>query len=388
MKPAATHRFVIYACLGFAALAIGTPLLRMACTALLPADQTRQRPPRWLPRVYFAAIDDRRVEVLVGTPVPTAGFWVTDEPAPDRRPTPRFVPADEFRQQPGVHVLKTVNAGWIPVSLRVPAPGGSSIDIVPPSAVETRIRPRWENFPLALASMAGALGEPAESGAENARPATELPAGFARFAANTLIICVLSVVGTLLSNAIVAYGFACLKWRGRDAFFALTLATMMVPFPVLLVPLFGVFKSLGLIGTLVPLWLPAFFGNGFFIFLLRQFFRTIPGELAEAARIDGCSEWGIFWRIILPLSRPVLAVAALFQFLWAWNDFIGPLLFLTRRPLFTLSLALQQYQTQHGGMEWHLLMAATLVTTLPLVLLFVLTQKTFVQGIATTGVKG
>jgi multiple sugar transport system permease protein len=121
---------------------------------------------------------------------------------------------------------------------------------------------------------------------------------------------------------------------------------------------------------------------------MRQFFLTIPDDLGEAARIDGCSEWSIFWRIVLPLSRPVLAVVALFHFLHAWNDFMGPLLFLTRKHTFTLALALQNYQTQHGGVQWHYLMAASAVLILPVVVLFFFAQKTFIRGIATTGIKG
>ena len=198
----------------------------------------------------------------------------------------------------------------------------------------------------------------------------------------------LGVAGTVFSNALVAYGFARLEWRGREAFFALTLATLMIPYPVLMVTLFGVFHSLGWIGTLLPLWVPSFFGSAFNIFLMRQFFRTLPLELSEAARLDGASELRTFWQIILPLSRPVLAVAALFHFLHAWNDFLGPLLYLTRRRDFTLGLALQTYQTTHGGVQWHFLMAASMVTILPVILLFFMAQRTFIQGIATTGSKG
>jgi multiple sugar transport system permease protein len=155
-----------------------------------------------------------------------------------------------------------------------------------------------------------------------------------------------------------------------------------------MVPLYGVFRQLGWVGTLYPLWVPAFFGGAFNIFLIRQFFRTIPEELSEAARIDGCSEWQIFWQIILPLSRPVLAVVALFHFLHAWNDFMGPLLYLTRRHTFTLAIALQSYQAQHNGVQWHFLMAASVTVVLPILLLFFFTQKTFIRGIATGGVKG
>lgn len=170
--------------------------------------------------------------------------------------------------------------------------------------------------------------------------------------------------------------------------FWLTVATMMIPFPVLMVPLYSVFRALGWIGTLLPLWVPAFFGSAFNIFLLRQFFLTIPTELSDAARIDGCSEFGIYWRIVLPLAKPALAVVALFHFLYAWNDFLGPLIYLTRSETYTMSLGLQQYQSQHGGSEWHLLMAASVLLVLPIVVLFFLTQRTFIQGISTTGTKG
>lgn len=242
-----------------------------------------------------------------------------------------------------------------------------------PRSADGRIQFRWENYPQALASMGG-TGTGAVS--------------FWTFLGNTMLVCVLGVIGAVLSNALVAYSFARVRWRGREKLFALTLATMMVPFPVLMVPLYGVFKTLGWIGTLTPLWAPAFFGGAFNIFLMRQFFRTIPEELSEAARIDGCNEWQIFWRIILPLSKPVLAVVALFHFLWAWNDFMGPLLFLTRKHTFTLALALQNYQSQAGGVQWHHLMAASAVVVLPIIVLFFLAQKTFIRGIATTGLKG
>jgi multiple sugar transport system permease protein len=205
---------------------------------------------------------------------------------------------------------------------------------------------------------------------------------------NTLILCLLTVAGTVCSNALVAYAFARLRWPGRDFAFAVTLATMMVPFPVTMVPLYALFRDLGWIGTFRPLWIPAWFGGAFNIFLLRQFFRTIPFELSEAGRIDGCSEWGIFRQVILPLSRPALAVVALFQFMYTWNDFLGPLIYLLDQKTFTLSLGLQFYQSQHGGTQWHLLMAASTIVVLPIIVLFFFTQKQFIQGIAVTGLKG
>lgn len=216
---------------------------------------------------------------------------------------------------------------------------------------------------------------------------TDRTVQFPLYLRNTLIVAALGVLGMTLSSAVVAYGLSRIKWRGRGAVFALVLATMMIPFPVLMVPLYIIFKWLGWLGSLTPLWAPAWFGGAFNIFLLRQFFMTIPTQLDEAARIDGCSHWGIFWRIIVPLSRPALAVVALFHFIYVWNDFVGPLIFLTDRDQFTLALGLQLYQSQAGMTPWNLLMAASALMISPLVLLFILTQRTFVRGVATEGLK-
>jgi multiple sugar transport system permease protein len=211
---------------------------------------------------------------------------------------------------------------------------------------------------------------------------------FLFYARNTLILCILTVAGTVASNSLVAYGFARLRWPGRDFAFAVTLATMMVPFPVIMVPVYALFRTLGWIGTFRPLWVPAWFGSAFNIFLLRQFFRTIPFELSEAARIDGCSEWAIFRQVILPLAKPALAVVALFTFMGTWNDFLGPLIYLLDQKTFTLSLGLQFYQNQHGGTQWNLLMAASTIVIAPVIVLFFFTQKQFIQGIAVSGLKG
>ena len=218
-------------------------------------------------------------------------------------------------------------------------------------------------------------------------------ANFALYARNTLIVAVLCVAGTVLSSSLAAYAFARIPFRGRGTLFALTLATMMVPFPVIMVPTFALFRWIGdyagiqMLGTLRPLWVPMWFGNAFNIFLLRQFFRTIPQELSDAARIDGCGELGIYWRIILPLSKSALAVVALFTFMYAWNDFLGPLVYLQRPSQFTLALGLQTFQSQSGN-QWHLLMAASAMVIAPVVVLFFLAQRTFIEGIATTGLKG
>ncbi|HWD39020.1 MAG TPA: carbohydrate ABC transporter permease [Fimbriimonas sp.] len=210
---------------------------------------------------------------------------------------------------------------------------------------------------------------------------------FLVYARNTLIITILCVIGTVISNGVVAYAFARLKWPGRDFFFGVTLATMMIPFPVLMVPTFTLFKWLAWVGTFRPLWAPAFFGSAFSIFLLRQFYRTIPMELSEAAKIDGASELSIFLDVIVPLARPALTVTALFAFMGTWNDFLGPLIYLVDQHTFTLSLGLAAYQSQHGGTSWNLLMAATCLVILPVIVVFFFAQKVFIQGIATSGIK-
>ncbi|MBC7784679.1 MAG: carbohydrate ABC transporter permease [Burkholderiales bacterium] len=219
-------------------------------------------------------------------------------------------------------------------------------------------------------------------------------ANFLLWARNTLIVAALSVAGTTISSAIVAYGFSKIRFRGRGFLFGLMLSTMMIPFPVTMVSLFVIFRWLGdhtgmmWLGTFKPLWVPAWFGSAFNIFLLRQFFTTIPDELSEAARMDGCSEVGIFLRVILPLARPALVVVALFAFMGTWNDYLGPLIYLQRPEQFTLGLGLQNFQSQHGGTPWNQLMAASVLVVLPVLLLFFLAQRTFIEGIATTGMKG
>jgi multiple sugar transport system permease protein len=210
---------------------------------------------------------------------------------------------------------------------------------------------------------------------------------FPLYLRNTLIVAALGVVGMTFSSAVVAYGLSRVQWRGRGLAFVVIVATMMIPFPVLMVPLYLIFRELGWIGSLKPLWIPAWFGGAFNIFLLRQFFLTIPRELDEAARIDGAGHIRTFLTIILPLSKPALAVVALFHFMYVWNDFVGPLIFLTDRDQFTLALGLQLYQSQAGNTQWNLLMAASTLMISPLVLLFLLTQRTFVRGGATDGLK-
>ncbi|MEZ0333286.1 MAG: carbohydrate ABC transporter permease [Gemmatimonadales bacterium] len=210
---------------------------------------------------------------------------------------------------------------------------------------------------------------------------------FWRYLGNTLVLCGFTVIGSVVSAAIPDYGFARLRFKGRDTLFIVLLATLMLPAQVTQLPTFLLFRALGWTGTLLPLIVPAYFGSPFSIFLLRQFFLTVPQELSDAARIDGCSEWGIFTLILLPLSRPALATVALFAFIGAWTDFQGPLIYLHDDRQYTLALALNGFLGRHGG-EWNLLMAAATVVTLPMIAAFVLAQRTFIQGIAATGLKG
>jgi multiple sugar transport system permease protein len=223
---------------------------------------------------------------------------------------------------------------------------------------------QWSNYPRALAYIP-----------------------FLRYTLNTLTLCVLNVFGTVLSCSLVAYSLARIRWQGRDLVFYSLLATMILPGQVTMIPTFAIFKWLGWIGSYKPLVIPAFFGSAFNIFLLRQFFMTIPGELSDAARIDGCTEFGTYWRVVLPLARPALATVALFTFIGTWNDFLGPLLYLTDDRSYTLSLGLQRFVSQHGA-EWGMLMAASVVMTLPIIVVFFFAQRTFIQGVTLTGIKG
>jgi multiple sugar transport system permease protein len=204
---------------------------------------------------------------------------------------------------------------------------------------------------------------------------------------NTLIIAGAATIGALLSCSLVAYSIARIPWRGRNFLFALTVATLMLPFQVTLIPLFIVFKNLGWVGDFRPLIVPHFFGGALYIFLLRQFFMTIPMELSEAARIDGASELRIYASVIMPLAKPALATVAIFEFIARWRDYLGPLIYLNNQKLYTLSLGIYEYRSQYGA-EWELLMAASVLITLPIIFLFFFMQKTFVQGIALTGIKG
>lgn len=242
-----------------------------------------------------------------------------------------------------------------------PPPGQSA---PPLSLASLAPRPvRWRNYPDSLQTVP-----------------------FLVYVRNTVLLCALTVLGAVGSSAIVAYGFARLEFRGRAVLFLVMISTMALPSQVTMIPVFALFRALGWYGTYLPLVVPAFFAAPFFVFLLTQFYRTLPNELSEAARVDGCGEWTIFHRVILPLSRPALATCALFQFLHTWNDFFGPLLYLNDPSRYTLAYGLQQFLSAYGG-KWSQLMAASTLFTLPIIVLFFLAQRTFIQGVATTGGK-
>ena len=216
---------------------------------------------------------------------------------------------------------------------------------------------------------------------------TSTATDFPTYLRNSLLVATLSTVGMTLSSAAAAYAFARMRWRGRDALFVLVLATLMIPPTVIIAPQYLLFKQLGWIGTFAPLWVPAWFGGAFSIFLMRQFFLTIPRELDEAAAIDGCSSFGIFWRVILPVARPALVVVALLAFIGSWNDFVGPLIFINQPHMYTVSLGVYMYQSQHGQTPWNLAMAASVISVVPVLLVFLLAQKAIIEGVATQGLK-
>ncbi len=204
---------------------------------------------------------------------------------------------------------------------------------------------------------------------------------------NTLVIAIMSVIGTLLSSSLVAYAFARMRWPGRDWLFGLLLATMMLPDAVTMMPRFLIFRDLHWIDTLLPLWVPSFFASAFNVFLLRQFFLGIPQEMEDAAKIDGCGPLTTWWRVMMPLVKPALAAVAVMTFLGSWKDFMGPLIYISSPEKMPLSYVLQLFNSAHGG-EPGLLMAATTLVVLPVIILFFFTQRYFVEGVTLSGLGG
>lgn len=214
---------------------------------------------------------------------------------------------------------------------------------------------------------------------------TQIP--LLRFAGNSLLIAFGNIIGRLLSCTIVAYSFARLRFPGRDLLFMLLLATLMIPGQVTLLPQFVLFNWLGWVGTYLPLIVPSFFGNAFFIFLMRQYILTIPRDLDEAARIDGASTWGVFRRIILPLCVPPMMVIAVLTFLWTWNEFLDPLIYISDYDRYTVQLGLNMLKGRYN-IQWNLIMAGSLLGVVPPLVLYFVAQKQLIGGIASVGIKG
>lgn len=337
-----------HAAINFIGLFFLLPFLWMLVTALKSSQDVFHTPPRWLP------YDNVRVEVN-GELLPV--YNVQTE--------------NGLRQLAAVKIVEGVGTFVDPANPSQTFEYEIQQGTVKIAEPVMEISFRWQNFPDAMN--------------RGSRPT--VGASFWGYFRNSLIIAFFAIVGTLLSNAPVAYAFARLKFRGRELLFILVLATMMLPFQVTMIPLYLLFNNfLGWGDTFLPLIIPTFFANAYDVFLLRQFFRTIPEEMCDAARVDGASEWQIFTRIVLPLSVPVLATVTVFTFLWAWNDFTGPLLFLTSPRNFTMALGLQDFQSQRT-MVWNQLMAASVVFTVPIIIAFFFAQKTFIQGIKLTGSK-
>jgi multiple sugar transport system permease protein len=335
-----SHGALILVGLGFI-----LPFLWMLSTAFKSDQDVFRIPNTWLPH------DNLRVEVN-GQQLPL--YNLTDKP-------------DLVRQLALVKIAEGI---------------GTFLDPANPAAKAEEIRMkfakpvlvvglRWQNF-------ADAMNRATRPG---------IGTTFLTYIQNSLFVTFFTILGTLISCTLAAYGFARIRFPGRDILFILVLSTMMLPAQVTMIPMYVVFTSqLHWGDTFLPLIVPAFFANAWDIFLLRQFFRTIPEELCDAARVDGASEWQIFTRIVLQLSTPVLAVVTITTFLFAWNDFTNPLIYLTDPRHFTLAIGLQDFQGQHS-VAYNLLMAAAVIFTIPIIIAFFFAQKTFIQGIKLTGLK-
>ncbi|HMO59093.1 MAG TPA: carbohydrate ABC transporter permease [Roseiflexaceae bacterium] len=260
----------------------------------------------------------------------------------------------------GVAIILFPMAWMISTSLKTRA----EVAIFPPTWVP--VVPQWQNYTDAL------------TGANR----------FDNYFRNTMFYAGGAMFGELLSCSLVPYGFARLRAPGKNALFVLVLSTMMLPFWVTLIPQYMVFSRIGWIDTFLPLIVPKFFGSAYLIFLLRQFYKGLPRDYEEAALIDGANYLGIWWRIILPLSLPALGAVAIMSFMFHYTDYMGPLIYLTSDKNYPISLGLQQFRAPFGGTAFHLLMAASVTTIIPPVILFFIAQRYFIQGIVVSGVKG
>lgn len=323
------HAVLVYSLLFFGAFLLLIPFYWMLSNSLKTEAEAQKIPPTMLPMASYIELEGEVLEVSLGE-------------------------KDEANQT----IRVTVKAGD-------EHPRAGEEHVVAESDVRRKLTPRWENYPKALERMdfMGAL-------------------------ANTTVITVLCVIGQILSSSLVGFGFARFRFRGRNFLFMLMLSTMMLPPQVSMIPLFILFRNLGMIDTIWPLVIPMWLGSPFYVFMFRQFFTQVPEELVEAARIDGAGNTMIYWRLMLPLSGPVIAIVAIYTFMFVWNDFLGPLIYLNSPENRTLTLALNAFNGNYGVSDVQLLMAASFVTMLPCILLFFAAQRYFVQSTAASGLKG
>ena len=317
-------------------LVVVTPLVWMLVSALKPRDAVNTFPPQWIPTDQVQVTINGQEYFLYDIPVngEMRQLALVDK----QGAIGKFInPQDHFE------------------SYELPVASGTRV---------TQIKLHWENFLLAV---------------------TKVP--FGHYLLNTMIVVVFGTIGTVASCTLVAYGFARFRSKAMPILFLLLLSTIMLPPQVTLIPTFIVFKAIGWYDTLLPLIVPAFFANAWDVFLLRQFFMTLPTELDDAARIDGCGPFGILWHIIIPQSYPVLATVTIFSVLYAWNDFYAPLIYLQNQAHWTLALGLQSFNAVYTN-QGNLLMAASTLMVIPPILMFFFAQKLFIQGVVISGIKG
>ncbi len=322
------HAVLVYSLLFFGALLLLVPFYWMLSNSLKTEAEAQKIPPTLMPMASYIELEGESLEVSLG---------------------------EKFDADTTIRV-----------TVKMPEhPHDGEEHVVAQSDVSRELTPRWGNYPKALERMdfMGAL-------------------------ANTTVITVLCVIGQILSSSLVGFGFARFRFRGRNFLFMLMLSTMMLPPQVSMIPLFILFRHLGMIDTIWPLVIPMWLGSPFYVFMFRQFFTQVPEELVEAARIDGASNTMIYWRLMLPLSGPVIAIVAIYTFMFVWNDFLGPLIYLNSPENRTLTLALNAFNGNYGVSDVQLLMAASFVTMLPCIVLFFAAQRYFVQSTAASGLKG
>ncbi len=390
---------ILYIIAWLGAIIFVIPLVWMIVTSLKTPEEIFTIPPKWIPVTtitldYDVDIKAQQEGVVKlskredGSRIISIGTFhhVIPESATIKvKKNEKISKGEIIATMPKQGIVKIITQNDKPKTLQVVDDNGSLIkqyqlpeniklfvkngDVVTPGTKLARVNPQWQNYVKAWAPEA-------------------LDETFNRYLLNTIIITVFGLLGVLLSSTLVAYAFARFRFPGRDVLFMIMISTMMIPVQVTMIPMFILFKYLGWIDTFAPLIVPTFFGGGAFnIFLMRQFFMTIPYELDDAAKIDGCNYFQIFSIILLPLVKPALATVAIFGFVYNWNDFLNPLIYLNSTSNYTLALGLQTFTTMYGT-EYNLMMAASTIVLLPILIVFFFGQRYFIEGVATSGLKG